>query len=485
MYEFYQLLTIAGVFLYWLIIAAISIRVVAKRRSIGVSLAWLMIIYIVPLGGAFAYLLFGELNLGKKRALRAELMFKPYGDWFKKLYEYRKYRPHVASLYGQSISAICEKQVGIPALADNQLTLCSETYEILDNLIEDINQAKETILLEFYIWHPGGKADDVAEALIQSAKRGVTVRLLLDAAGSRHFFKSIWPKRMKQHGVEVVSALAVSPFRMFFRRLDLRLHRKIVVIDNAIAYTGSMNLVDPKYFNQDAGVGQWIDVMVRITGTSVPVLSSIHAWDWEVETNQRFLPEQPKCLSHEDTEITDLVQVIPSGPGMREEVIHRVLLQSIYQAERSIVITTPYFVPSDNLHMALVIAAQRNVKVDIIIPDKNDSLMVEWASRAFFSELLEAGVNIHRFKGGLLHTKSVVIDSNHCLIGTVNWDMRSLWLNFEVTLAVDNLVFTQNLEALQQEYLKNANTVDLKEWDKRPLPNRIAERLFYLFSPLL
>ncbi|MDR8523889.1 cardiolipin synthase [Shewanella fidelis] len=485
MYEFYQLLTIAGVFVYWLVIAGISIRVVAKRRSIGVSLAWLMIIYIVPLGGAFAYLLFGELNLGKKRALRAELMFKPYGEWFKKLYEYRQYRPHVASLYGQSISAICEKQVGIPALADNHLTLCSETYEILDQLIADINQAKCTILLEFYIWHPGGRADDVANALIQSANRGVQIRLLLDAAGSRHFFKSHWPKQMKASGIQVISALEVSPFRMFFRRLDLRLHRKIVVIDNVIGYTGSMNLVDPKYFNQDAGVGQWIDVMVRITGPSVPVLNSIHAWDWEVETNQRFLPEPPTCLAHDDSEITDLVQVIPSGPGMREEVIHRVLLQSIYQAQKSIVITTPYFVPSDNLHMALVIAAQRNVQVDIIIPDKNDSIMVEWASRAFFSELLEAGVNIHRFKGGLLHTKSVVIDSNHCLIGTVNWDMRSLWLNFEVTLAVDNLEFTETLQQVQQGYLADADQICPIQWEKRSLANRTAERLFYLFSPLL
>ena len=485
MYEFYQLLTIAGVFLYWLVIAGISIRVVAKRRTIGVSLAWLMIIYIVPLGGAFAYLLFGELNLGKKRAARAEMMFKPYGEWFKKLYEYRQYRPHVASLYGQSISAICEKQVGIPALADNHLTLYGETYEILDNLIDDIDQATTSILLEFYIWHPGGRADDVANALISSATRGVKVRLLLDAAGSRHFFKSHWTKLMRNSGIDVVSALEVSPFRMFFRRLDLRLHRKIVVIDNAIAYTGSMNLVDPKYFNQDAGVGQWIDVMVRITGTSVPVLNSIHAWDWEVETDERFLPEQPKCLSHDDSEITDLVQVIPSGPGMREEVIHRVLLQSIFQAQQSIVITTPYFVPSDNLHTALVIAAQRNVKVDIIIPDKNDSIMVEWASWAFFSELLEAGVNIHRFQGGLLHTKSVVIDSNHCLIGTVNWDMRSLWLNFEVTLAVDNLGFTQKLEQMQQDYLKDSLQISFEQWQKRSLPNRIAERLFYLFSPLL
>ncbi|MCL1060145.1 cardiolipin synthase [Shewanella gelidimarina] len=485
MYHFYQLLTLAGVFIYWLVIAGISVRVVVKRRAIGVSLAWLMIIYIVPLGGAFAYLLFGELNLGKKRAERAQQMYSPYEQWFSNLYNVRQYKPHVSSLYGQSISAICEKQIGIPALADNQLTLLNQTHEILEMLIKDIGQATESIHLEFYIWQPGGKADEVAQALVESANRGVSVKLLLDAAGSRSFFKSHWPSTLKEAGISVVNALEVSPLRMFFRRLDLRLHRKIVVLDNQIAYTGSMNLVDPKYFNQEAGVGEWIDVMVRITGTTVPVLNSIHAWDWEVETNERVLPELPKCLPHDDNDITDLVQVIPSGPGMRDEIIHQVLLQSIYQAQKSIVITTPYFVPSENLQLALIIAAQRDVQVDIIVPDKNDSLMVEWASRAFFSELLDAGVHIHRFKGGLLHTKSVVIDGNHCLIGTVNLDMRSLWLNFEVTLAVDNLPFTQELERVQQSYLADSVMVSPELWAKRSLANRITERIFYLFSPLL
>ncbi|WOT06999.1 cardiolipin synthase [Shewanella youngdeokensis] len=483
--QFYQVFTVASVFVSWLVIAAVSIRVVIKRQAISVSLAWLMIIYIVPLGGVFAYLLFGELNLGKKRAARGQQMFAPYEQWLSNLYQMRQYVPQLSSYHGQSISAIAEKQLGIPALADNQLTLLKQPNDILSNLINDINNAQISIHLEFYIWHPGGKADDVAQALINKAKNGVSVRLLLDAAGSRTFFKSQWPSRLQKAGVVVVKALEVAPLRMLFRRLDLRLHRKIVVIDNTVAYTGSMNLVDTKFFNRTAGVGEWVDVMVRITGTTVPVLNSIYAWDWEVETNERLLPDLPKCLSHKNDDIIDLVQVIPSGPGMREEVIHRVLLQCIYQAHKSIVITTPYFVPSENLQLALVIAAQRNVAVHIIIPDKNDSLMVEWASRSFFSELLDAGVNIHRFKGGLLHTKSVMIDDNHCLVGTVNLDMRSLWLNFEVTLAVDDLKFTQDLQQLQQSYIANSDSVCPNVWQQRPFIHRVIERIFSLFSPLL
>ncbi|RPA23472.1 cardiolipin synthase [Shewanella frigidimarina] len=484
MVELYKILTIISVLAYWLLIAGITTRIVYKRRSIGVSLAWMMLIYVVPILGILLYFLVGEMNLGKTRAVRSKEMYGPYREWFRRLFAIQQYRPHNLSDYATPISHLCEKRLGIPTLANNQLTLKSSTETILTTLIEDIQQAQTSIHLEFYIWYPGGLADQVAEALIQAAQRDVAVRILLDAAGSRKFFNSKWPKLMRKAGIQLVSALSVSLVRMIFRRLDLRLHRKIVVIDNQIGYTGSMNLVDPKCFYQSAGVGEWIDVMVRITGSSVPVLNCILAWDWETETDQRMLPEPPKCLPQKE-EPSDMVQVIPSGPGMPEDMIQQVLLLSIYQAKQSITITSPYFVPSENLLFALTAAALRGVEVNLIIPDKNDSMMVEWASRSFFGELLNAGVNIHRFRGGLLHTKSVVIDLHHSLIGTVNLDMRSLWLNFEVTLSVENLEFTQSLSEVQHQYMANSIKMDARQWRKRPLVKRLVEQFFYLFSPLL
>lgn len=487
MAHFYQIFTWIMVFLYWLSIASVTIRVVFKRRVVGVSFAWLLIIYIIPIVGVIAYLLFGELNLGKKRAKRAKKMFRPFGEWFLSLKNCPEHHPHRMSEYAKPISLLCENRLGIPGLTENQLTLLNTPQSILNSLIEDIHQSQDSIQMEFYIWHAGGLANEVAVALVKAAKRGVKVRLLLDAAGSMGFFRTHWPQVMRQAGIQLEEALAVSPFRMFLRRLDLRLHRKIVVIDDTIAYTGSMNLVDPEYFKQDSGVGQWVDVMVRITGPSVSVLNCIHAWDWEVETGERHLPPLPACNLPEKMENTcsSTVQVIPSGPGMPDEIIHQVLLISIYQAKSSIVITTPYFIPSENLQHALQSAAERGVKVDIIIPDKNDSTMVEWASRSFFDELLDAGVKIHRFYGGLLHTKSVVIDNNHCLIGTVNLDMRSLWLNFEVTLAVDDIAFTQALMEQQQQYLTQSHILDEKKWRTRSSFQKFVEQCFYMFSPLL
>lgn len=482
---FYQILTLVGLFAYWLIAAGVAIRVIIKRRSIGVSLAWMMVIYFVPFFGVIGYLLIGEQNWGKARENRAKLMYAPYREWFADLFKFRQYKPQELSLNGHSISALCENRLGIPSLGNNQLELQTSPQEILNSMISDIRSAQSSINLEFYIWYPGGLADKVAQALMDAASRGVEVKLLLDAAGSRQFFKSHWPQKLKQSGIEVTNALLVSPLRMFFRRLDLRMHRKIVIIDNHIGYTGSMNMVDPAFFKQSAHVGQWVDVMVRITGSNVPVLNTINSWDWEVETNHRQLPEAPQCISLNKEKPSDMLQVIPSGPGMPHDIIHQVLLLSIYQAKTRIVITTPYFVPSEGLMCALVSAAHRGVSVELVIPAKNDSTMVKWASRSFFSELLDAGVKIFRFEGGLLHTKSVVIDQNHCLIGTVNLDMRSLWLNSEVTLAVYNVAFTRTLSKLQQSYIDDSTQVERKVWIKRPVYKRVIEQFFYLFSPLL
>ncbi|MCE9687240.1 cardiolipin synthase [Shewanella sp. AS16] len=485
MEQVYHAITLLWFNVYWFAVAAITLRVVFKRRAIGVSFAWLMIIYVLPLVGILAYLMFGELNLGRKRAKRAKQTFGPYARWFRRAY--RDCLPDAEALrpYGKSISALCERQLGIPALSGHRLSLQSIPAQILTQLVEDIATAQHSIHIEFYIWYPGGLADKVADALCQAAARGVSIKLLLDAAGSREFFDSQWPTALSDAGVEVVAALNVSPFRMFFQRLDLRLHRKIVVIDNLIAYTGSMNLVDPDYFKVGANIGKWVDIMVRIAGPAVSVLDCIHAWDWENETQERHFTTPPAPPSCPAVAPLDVVQVIPSGPGMPEEIIHQALLQSIYQARKSIVITTPYLVPSELLLFALESAARRGIRLDIIVPGRNDSLMVEWASRAFFGELLSAGVRLHRYNGGMLHTKSVVIDDTHCLVGTVNLDMRSLWLNFEVTLAIDDPIFTEQLSQLQLSYLENTTEIDARQWRQRPLLKRLFEQFFYLFSPLL
>lgn len=179
------------------------------------------------------------------------------------------------------------------------------------------------------------------------------------------------------------------------------------------------------------------------------------------------------------------IQVIASGPGFPEEMIHQALLTAVYAAREQLIMTTPYFVPSDDLLHAICTAAQRGVDVSIIVPRENDSMMVRWASRAFFTELLNAGVKIYQFEGGLLHSKSVLVDGQLSLVGTVNLDMRSLWLNFEITLVIDDDGFGADLAQVQDDYIARSALLDGERWNKRPLWHRVTERLFYFFSPLL
>ncbi len=175
----------------------------------------------------------------------------------------------------------------------NQLQLLTDSDDVMQALIRDIQLARHNIEMVFYIWQPGGMADQVAESLMAAARRDIHCRLMLDSAGSVAFFRSPWAAMMRNAGIEVVEALKVNLMRVFLRRMDLRQHRKMVMIDNYIAYTGSMNMVDPRFFKQDAGVGQWVDLMARMEGPVATAMGIVYSCDWEIETGKRILPPPP------------------------------------------------------------------------------------------------------------------------------------------------------------------------------------------------
>lgn len=486
MTTFYAVVSWLLIIGYWFLIAGITLRILMKRRAVPSAMAWLLIIYILPLVGIIAYLSLGELNLGKRRAERARAMWPSTAKWLNNLKASKHIFATENSDVARSLFELCERRQGIGEVKGNQLQLLTTSDDVMQALIRDIQLAHHNIEMVFYIWQPGGMADQVAESLMAAARRGVHCRLMLDSAGSVAFFRSPWASMMRNAGVEVVEALKVNLMRVFLRRMDLRQHRKMVLIDNYIAYTGSMNLVDPRYFKQDAGVGQWVDLMARMEGPVATSMGVIYSCDWEIETGKRILPPPPDANAMPFEQASGhTIQTIASGPGFPEDLIHQALLTSVYAAQKYLVMTTPYFVPSDDLLHAICTAAQRGVDVSIIVPYKNDSLLVSWASRAFFSELLAAGVKIYQFEGGLLHTKSVLVDGQLSLVGTVNLDMRSLWLNFEITLVIDDDGFGSDLAAVQDDYISHSRLVNEKQWLKRPLWQRIVERLFYFFSPLL
>jgi cardiolipin synthase len=470
-----------------LVIGAVTVRVIMMRLAVGTALAWIILIFFLPFAGALIYLVLGEKRLGRKRTQRAASLWERYNRWLQDLPRLMPDERSGLSPEAVAVSRLPEGLLGTPVLPENRLEIMDAAEPILRSISADIDGAKRFCHLEFYIWNAGGTADEVCEALIRAAARGVTCRVLLDAMGSAKFLKSPWINRFKESGVEIAAALAVGLWRTLIVRFDLRLHRKIVVIDDEIAYTGSFNLVDPRFFKQEAGVGQWVDAMARIQGPAVFSLNTIFMWDWEVETgrNLEALPDPAKMAINTNQGPAANVQVVPSGPGRGGDSVHQLLLMSIYAARKELSMTTPYFVPDEAITSALLSAARRGIAVTIILPAKNDSRLVHYTCRSHFDELLDAGVRVFGFKGGLLHTKSAVVDGEISLFGTVNLDVRSFWLDFEVTLCVYDQQFAGRLLALQQKYIENSVEVDPAVWRRRPATERFSENLARLCSPLL
>ena len=483
--HFFSLFTLMTL-MHVLITIGVSVRVIKVRLPVAASLAWLILVFFLPLVGAIAYLVLGEKRLGHKFAARSQAIKARYDSWLRELPPEIRSDLQRLSPEARSLSRLAQTTVNIPAMSGNRLQLLDAAEPILRSIISDIDRAKRFCHLEFYIWTEGGLADEVGTALLRAAGRGVTCRVLLDAIGSADFSKGHLLEQLKNGGIEVAFALPVSALSVFKVRPDLRLHRKIVVVDDVAAYTGSFNLVDPRLFKQDAGVGEWVDAMVRLEGPGVLALNALFRWDWEVETGLDL--DGP---AESGDPLTDLrkgetdVQVIPSGPGRTGNSIYPLLLLSIYSARDEIVITTPYFVPDEAVSTALLTAAERGVKVTVIMPQRNDSRLVHYTCRSYFDDMLAAGIRIFGFKGGLLHTKSVVVDRQVALFGSVNLDVRSFWLDFEVTLGVYDPDFAKRLLALQDKYIDNAKPVDLHTWQQRPGSERFIENLARLASPLL
>jgi cardiolipin synthase len=466
-----------------------SLRVIKRRLPVGVSLAWLAIILIFPFAGAVIYLVLGEYRLGRSRIRRAVAYQDAMRAKSSEGADAARTDPASLGPPGVAVARLAESVLGAPVLAGNRLELLENAEAAFPVLIADIDRAAKSCNLEFYIWFPGGRADEVVAAMIRAAKRGVECRILVDAIGSKEFLKSTLVEELCQGGVKVGTALPAGPLSLFFVRPDLRMHRKIVVIDSVVGYTGSLNVADPKLFKQDAGVGQWVDAFARVQGPAVAALEAVFRKDWAVETGETIAAQKPgfseKPGFFSDSEGSAGVQVLPTGPAVRVDAIEQVVLMALYAAEREVVLTTPYFVPSESLLTAMLSAAGRGVQVTLIVPAKIDSKLVHFASRANQTDLLAAGVRVALFEGGLLHTKSITVDGRFCLFGSLNLDPRSLRLDFEITLLIHDEDFTAALRKLQEVYLAKSSILDLAACRARSKLELLAEDSTRLVGPVL
>lgn len=472
--------------LYSIFIVGLFVRIISRRRPVSVSLAWILILFFIPIAGPILYFLLGELHLSRKKIDLQDARYKALASQLTELS--LKYGDAFTRLSGASLSMahFLNNIKNSPPLTGNKLEIFDDALEVLDMFIGEVKNAKHSCHLLFYIYANGGKVDELSEALIEAAHRGVVVRLLVDAVGSSEFVGSEMFYRMQKAGVQINVALEVGLIRMWFQRIDIRNHRKIFVVDNHLGFTGSQNIADPRTFKKDSKVGQWIDSTVRIEGPAVEALNITFFSDWCYETDEDLNDYLPKLKSHYEAAPGEAItQLVPSGPGLKTNAIHEILLAAIYAAREEIVITTPYFVPTDTFVFALKTASLSGVRVTVVVPEKSDSPLVRIASHSIFEDLLQAGVIIKSFHGGLLHSKTVTVDGTIALVGSVNMDMRSFYINFEVSLFCYDTQFTRQLRLLQASYYPDSIDLSPERLAARAPLIRLRDDMARLLSPLL
>ncbi len=458
-------------------IARVLIR---PRLDPSVRLAWIMVIEAVPLAGIVAYLLFGEVRMNQAEVQRM-------ADVRDRLTGLRTPSPDVLAdppNFARPVVAANAAVGGMDALQGNRIRLLAESDDAVDSLVQAIDQARDHVHILFYIWLPDHSGAKVAEAVERAARRGVACRVIVDALGSRGLVRSAYWRQLQDAGVECVTAFPWGlPFiSVLFRRLDLRNHRKILVVDNRIAFTGSRNCADMAFAIKPR-FAPWVDVLFAVEGPAVRQLQSVFLGDWMSYTG-RDLGDMLQLVDGVD-EPGVAAQIVATGPDRRAGSVSDCLSGMLHAARHRVVITTPYYVPDAALDAAIRAAARRGVEVTMILPARNDSFVVGATSEGFYYGLLAAGVRLQLFQPGLLHAKIMTVDGRMAMVGSANLDRRSFELNYEVNMALFDEQLIARIDARQDSYVDRARELTLDEVRNWSLLRRLRNNLLALASPLL
>ena len=445
--------------LHVLIQIALTVRVLLRpHREPASRIAWIVVIIAIPVVGIIAYILMGETNIGRSRVehLRRALSRLPSvadaegADATNQQVDVPLRYAHLFQV-GKSIN-------GFDPVGGNRAHLMQDSNATIASITADIDAAKDHVHLLFYIWLPDNNGLKMVEALKRAAARGVTCRAMADSLGSHVMINSKHWKAMRESGVRLAGALPVgNPLLRFLKgRIDLRNHRKIVVIDNHITYCGSQNCADPEFLVK-AKYAPWVDAMMRFEGPIARQNQYLFAGDWEAETGENIsdLLKQPIPPTQPGLP----AQVIGTGPTVRYSAMPEMFETLMYAARRELVISTPYYVPDEPMQAGLCASARRGVDTTIVFPARNDSWAVSAASRSCYGDLLAAGVQIFEYEGGLLHTKSLTLDGEVTLIGSANMDRRSFELDYENNILFYDRSLTADMRQRQESYIAKSKPV--------------------------
>jgi cardiolipin synthase len=459
----------------------VMLVIVPIRRPPATARTWLLLILLEPWIGLALFWLIGSHRLPRWRREMMGRRAEAFAGLRRRLEGHPNITHPEVALELQQAVKLAENLGQLPILGCNTADLLGNYQDTINRLIADIDGAKSTVHLEFYIFSVDKTTGPVLDALERAAKRGVKCRVLVDSLASRHFYRAL-SARLTPAGVRLEESLPVGLGRLLrwrMARIDLRNHRKIAVIDGRVGYAGSQNLVDRKFIE---GL-TYEELMVRVTGPVVLELQYVFAGDWYMETEEVL--DGPDAFPDPECPGTAAAQALPSGPGQLTENNQRLFVSLIHGARKKVVITTPYFIPDEPLLQAMQTAVLRGVEVHVIVSEKADQFLVSSAQRSYYAEMLDYGIRIHLYRRYFLHAKHMSVDDEIALIGSSNMDIRSFELNNEVIVLFYDQDVTARLHREEARYLRNCKELDAKGWERRALPRRIGEAIARQLSPLL
>lgn len=460
----------------WTVVMGIVI--VLQRRSPAATISWLLVLAFLPILGLIVFRLIGPRRL-ERRKLRKQFTRRLVDEAVGTLAEIESESP---MRNREQLAQIAIAAGEAPPRRADTVELYIDGASTYAAIGEAIAAARHHIHIEYYIWEDDQIGRLLRDQLVERAKAGVEVRIIFDGTGSNGLKRKFLAPLLAA-GVEVAWFNPIRLFRIRRRRADFRTHRKIVVCDGRVGFTGGMNVTDVQT-EVFAGEAAYRDSHLRIEGSAVRTLQRVFLEDWLYAT-ERPIPTGELYFPVPVTVGAEVVQIVSSGPDLDTFAIHKVLFAAINQAVTRVWLTTPYFVPDEPILSALVSAAMRGVDVRVIVPAKGDSRLVDLAARSYFPELLASGARVFEYGPRFIHAKTLMIDDDIAIVGTANLDNRSFRLNFEVLAVVYGGTINAKLDHAFGTDLEACREVQLVELERLPFFTRLGQAGARLLSPLL
>jgi len=484
---FISLYTLVGV-LWSITLIAIAFVIFIENRSPQSTLAWFLVLALLPIFGVLLYFLFGRSRWRRKKHLhRVEERRKIFREILGSK-QINSVIPPIQNEQSAGLMKVVQKFGGGPAANETTTKLLTNGEETFTEIIKAIENAQHHIHIQYYIYRSDEIGKKLRSILIQKAQAGVIVRFLYDGLGSyslrKHFLQP-----MKEAGVEVLEFDSIlSPWLL--ETVNYRNHRKIVIVDGKFGFTGGLNVGD-EYLGRSKKFPIWRDSHLKIEGKALYKLqaifledwiyasSGLNSYSWEPYMTKQYFP------NYGVPDAEGAVQIVASGPSSHDTSIRNALLAAMGSAKKSIWIATPYFIPDQETFTLLRLSAIAGIDVRILYPGKSDSVISDQASQSYFAPLLEVGVSIYRYKDGFMHAKIVLIDDEIATIGTANMDIRSFELNYELIAILYESTAVIDVKRDFEQDFKASTEVRWEDFQNRSIRKRILESLMRLISPLL